>query len=473
MNRPTSKSLRDPGTAASFAPPPLLNAHLLPIADLRPYGRNTRRHSDRQLDLIAQSIRSFGFVNPVLIDRDRTIVAGHGRYEAAKRLGLAEVPVVFLDHLTPAEVKAYRIADNRLAELSDWNEDLLRLEIGDLVEMELAGDLDFEVNLTGFSTPEIDILLDPVTAKPKAEAAETVELPAEDAVPVTRAGDLWHLGEHRLLCGNALDPQALSTLLGEDRVRQLFSDPPYNVPIQGHVSGTGRHREFAMGVGEMSEAGFRAFLGQAIRVTLPHLLPGAIAMVCMDWRHVGDLVGAGRAEGLALVNLCVWNKNNGGMGSLYRSKHEFVAVFKAGDAPHVNNVELGRHGRYRTNVWDYAGVNTFRRGRAADLVDHPTVKPTALVADALRDVSHRGDVVLDTFIGSGTTLLAAEKTGRRARGIELDPLYVDVAIRRWQALTGEKAILSRSGESFSEREAEASTGADRAAVIGEARDGQA
>jgi DNA modification methylase len=206
-----------------------------------------------------------------------------------------------------------------------------------------------------------------------------------------------------------------------------------------------------MASGEMTDGEFRAFLKAFIAHAMTTLHDGGIAMVCMDWRHVEDLIGAGKGCGLELINLCVWNKTNGGMGSLYRSKHELVCVFRKPGAPHINNVELGRHGRNRTNVWDYAGVNSFGKGRAADLVDHPTVKPTALVADAIMDVTHRGDVVLDSFGGSGSTLLAAEKTGRKARLIELDPAYVDVAIRRWQEMTGKAAIHAASGEAFEER----------------------
>lgn len=424
-----------------------------PIAALKAYARNARRHSDRQIDLIARSIREFGFLNPVLVDGTNAIVAGHGRFGAAQRLGLETVPTVRIEHLSKAQVRAYRIADNRIAELSDWDEDLLRLEILDLNDLELAGDLDFEVTLTGFDTPQIDILLGAPKAK-AAAPAERLDLPDADAVAVTRSGDMWQLGRHRILCGDALQGMSYDELMAGDTARMIFADPPYNVPINGHVrtGGGGGHREFAMGVGEMSETQFRDFLRQCLRASVAQVMDGAIVMICMDWRHIGELINAGEAEGLALINLCVWNKTNGGMGSLYRSKHELVAVFKKGSAPHVNNVELGRHGRYRTNVWDYAGVNTFRRGRAEDLVDHPTVKPTALVADAIRDVSNRGEIVLDPFSGSGATLLAAEKTGRVARVIEIDPLYVDVAIRRWQALTGEEARLVCSGESFAARE---------------------
>ncbi len=442
-------------TAQRTAPSPtpiLARADDRAIGRVTPYARNARRHSDRQIDLIVRSIRTFGFVNPILVDRGGVIVGGHGRYEAALRLGLESVPVVEIDHLSPDEIRAYRIADNRIAELSDWDEDTLRLEITALVDLELAGSIDFEVSLTGFATPEIDLILEPAAAKPKV--TESVELPDPGAAAVTRAGDLWHLGPHRLICGDALSASVHSTLLGCDQVRMVFTDPPYNVPIQGHVriGSSSGHREFAMGVGEMSEGQFRGFLAESLGRAVAQTMPGAVLMVCMDWRHVEELVAAGKSLGLDLLNICVWNKTNGGMGSLYRSKHELICVFRSGKAPHVNNVELGRHGRYRTNVWDYAGVNTFRRGRAADLADHPTVKPTALVADAIRDVTHRGDIVLDPFGGSGTTLLAAEKTARVARLVELDPLYVDTAIRRWQALTGRAAVLAGTGETFAERE---------------------
>ncbi|WP_341864122.1 site-specific DNA-methyltransferase [Gymnodinialimonas sp. 57CJ19] len=283
-----------------------------------------------------------------------------------------------------------------------------------------------------------------------ATEAEAVPEPDLDGQVVTRRGDLWILGSHRLFCGDALEPLSYNAVLAGDAARMVFTGPPYNVPVNGHVrsGNAAQHREFAMASGEMSDGEFRAFLKgfiERVKATLPD---GGVAMICMDWRHVEELISAGKGCGLELINLCVWNKTNGGMGSLYRSKHELVCVFRKPGASHVNNVELGKHGRNRTNVWDYAGVNSFGKGRAADLVDHPTVKPTALVADAIMDVSHRGDIVLDCFGGSGSTLLAAEKTGRRACLIELDPAYVDVAIRRWQEATGKAAVHASSGETF-------------------------
>jgi DNA modification methylase len=312
--------------------------------------------------------------------------------------------------------------------------------------------LGFSLDVIGFEIPEIDIIIAGADGE-AAEPAETVEAPDPSRPAVTQSGDLWILGDHQIYCGDALEPVSYDTLLSGERCRMIFTDPPYNVPVNGHVrSGNGSaHREFAMASGEMSDAAFRSFLSDVMARLLEQLVDGGVAMVCMDWRHIEELISTSKACGLAFINLCVWNKTNGGMGSLYRSKHELVAIFKKPGAAHINNVALGKHGRNRTNVWDYAGVNTFGAGREADLVDHPTVKPTALVADAIMDVSHRGDVVLDAFGGSGATLLAAEKTGRRARLIELDPLYVDVAIRRWQEMTGKQAIHAMTGETWDDR----------------------
>jgi DNA modification methylase len=418
-----------------------------PLAALRPYPRNARRHTKKQIRQIAASIERFGFVNPVLVTPGNEVIAGHGRVEAAKLLGLATVPTLALSHLGEAERRAYVIADNRLAEQAGWDKDLLALELQGLV------DLDFEVELTGFSLGEIEVILDEAAEKQADTSGEDdVHEPDGSRAAVSRAGDLWCLGEHRLLCGDALRGEAYDRLLGSERVAAVFTDPPYNVPIAGHVSGHGKvvHREFAMGCGEMSEDEFVAFLRASLGIAAEYATNGAILFVCMDWRHAFELVAAGRGLGLELKNLCVWNKDNAGMGSFYRSKHELVFVWKAGNAPHLNTFELGQHGRHRTNVWDYPGVTTFRADRREELALHPTVKPVALVADAIKDVTRRRALVLDPFCGSGTTLLAAEKTGRRGRGIELDPAYVDVAVRRWQRATGRPATLAETGATFEE-----------------------
>jgi DNA modification methylase len=422
----------------------------MPVASLRPHPGNARTHSKKQVRQIAGSIRQFGFTNPVLIGEDGSIIAGHGRVEAAKLLGLESVPTVRLAHLSPAQRRAYVLADNKLALNAGWDRELLAIELQGLI------DLDFDVELTGFSSAEIDLVLDDARdGSPNApnEAEDQVPFPVDDEMPaVTRAGDVWCLGRHRLICGDARDRAVFDLLMGDERADLLFTDPPYNLPIDGHVTGLGRvrHREFAMGAGEMSVEAFSGFLQQTLGHAATLARNGAIAFVCMDWRHMGELLKAGQAVFSELKNLCVWNKTNGGMGTFYRSKHELVFVFKVGTAAHTNTFGLGDSGRYRTNVWDYAGVNTFRAERSEDLAMHPTVKPVALVAEAIRDCSRRGEIVLDPFGGSGTTLIAAEKTGRLTRMIEFDPIYCDTILRRFERVTGKQATLAVSGTTFEE-----------------------
>jgi DNA modification methylase len=428
--------------------------HLSP-AGLRPYARNARTHSKKQVRQIADSIRRFGFTNPVLISDEAEIIAGHGRVEAAKLLGLETVPALRLSHLDAAERRAYVLADNKLALNAGWDQDLLAIELQALI------DLDFDVSLTGFSTAEIDLTLDTARARdPDATGAEEDEIPAIRDVAVTRPGDVWRLGRHRLLCGDARQVASYAALMQGERAHLVFTDPPYNVPIDGHVCGQGRvrHREFAMGVGEMSNAAFTDFLVESLGGMAGVSRDGAIAFVCMDWRHMGELTAAGRQVFSELKNLCVWNKTNGGMGTFYRSKHELIFVFKVGDAPHTNTFGLGDGGRYRTNVWDYAGISSLSSTRADELAMHPTVKPTALVADAIRDCSKRGEIVLDGFGGSGTTLIAAELTGRKARLIEYDPLYCDVILRRFHRLTGKPGALETTDEAFDVLEVEREIG---------------
>lgn len=425
--------------------PQKLSVAYLAVTLLKPADRSTRSHSPKHIQQIAASITKFGFVNPVLVDSGGKVVAGHGRLAAAKHLNMTEVPTLCLAHMSETDLRAYRLADNRLAELSGWDNELLALELGELAEL----DLNFQIETLGWNTAELDQLIS--LADPSGDDAEEVAPVPEDQA-VSRLGDLWILGQHRLLCGDALDPCSFTTLLDGEQAQMVFTDPPYNVPICGHVSGLGRqtHREFAMASGEMSPSEFTAFLSTLFANLVGASCNGSIHFICMDWRHMHEVLTAGQAAYTELKNLCVWNKDNGGMGTFYRSKHELVFAYKNGAARHINNFGLGEDGRYRTNVWDYAGVNTFRRGRNEDLASHPTVKPTPLVMDAIKDCSQRLGVVLDAFGGSGTTLIAAERTGRRAYLLEIDPLYVDVIIRRWQTLTGETARLSRSDISFAE-----------------------
>lgn len=414
---------------------------------LKPYSGNARTHDQRQLAKLKQSLLTFGWMNPLLAERDGTIIAGHGRWSAAKALGLATCPVIRVEHLTPDAARAYRLADNRLAELAGWDAAILEIELQHLSTVEL----DFNIETIGWDHVEIDLMLEPAAP---ADATDPVDENVGPPLPVTvtRPGDLWQLGDHRLLCGSALEAACFATLMNGRQAAMVFIDAPYNVPISGHVSGLGKtqHREFGMASGEMSEPEFRAFLATNAKLLAENAVDGAIIQMCMDWRGLLPLQLALADAELSTINLAVWTKTNGGMGSLYRSQHELVLIAKKGTAPHINNVELGKHGRYRTNVWRYPGVNSFGKNRMEQLSGHPTPKPVALVADAIRDVSHRGQIVLDSFMGSGTTLLAADRTGRIAYGMDLDPAYVDLAIRRWEKMTCSRATLASTGQTFAE-----------------------
>jgi DNA modification methylase len=417
-----------------------------PLSALKLNRRNARTHSPRQIRQIADSIRAFGFNNPVLVDKNNLIVAGHGRAKAAKLLGMTEVPTVPLSRMTEAQMRAYVIADNRLAEKAGWDEEILAIELQTLTEIAP----EFDLTITGFEISEIDFIIQEHDDEVEPDALDDVAPPDAGAPVVTRGGDLWQLDRHRVLCADATRPEAYARLLQGEPAQMVFTDPPYNVPIGGHVSGLGhaQHDEFPMASGEMSEDEFAGFLTTTLSHIRANSVDSAIAFVCIDWRHYYELVVAGRAAKLTLKNLCVWVKTNAGMGSFYRSRHELIAVFKVGTAPHINSFELGQHGRYRTNVWTYPGANGFGTRRDEALAMHPTVKPVALVADAIKDCSKRNGLILDPFFGSGTTVIAAELTGRRASGFELDPRYVDTIIRRWQQMTSKDAVLAATGETF-------------------------
>jgi DNA modification methylase len=413
----------------------------LPLDRLKPHEQNARTHSRKQIRQIADSIKAFGFTNPVLLDGESGIIAGHGRVEAAKLIGMAEVPTIRLEDMSQAQKRAYLIADNKLAENAGWDPELLALELQHIIKL----DAEFDLTLIGFEVAEIDVL----TAPASDPVADTV--PEVSPGPtVTAPGDLWRLGDHYILCGDARDTAAYARIMDGKRAQMVFTDPPYNLPIDGVVCGLGRvkHREFIMAAGEMSTAEFIAFLNTVLGRLAENSADGSIHFVCMDWRHDYELQTAARGIYTELKNICVWCKDNGGMGTFYRSKHELVFAFKHGTAPHINNFELGQNGRYRTNVWNYAGVNSLKAGRMDELKMHPTVKPISLVADAIKDCSKRQGIILDAFAGSGTTVIAAEQTSRRAYAIEIDPRYVDTTIRRWQTCTGEPAIHAESGRTF-------------------------
>lgn len=437
--RSEGKSLRHPLTIQYF---PVDSLHLDPL--------NPRAHTEKQIQQVGRSILSFGFNVPILIDLHRNVIAGHGRLLACKELGITEVPTISLAHLSAHQVRAFMIADNRLTENSSWNEILLAEQLRALASVEL----DFSLEATGFEMAEIDLRIESLepASSPAQDPADVV--PEAQAFTVTKLGDWWKLGHHRLLCGDALDPVSHARLMGDEFASVVFADPPFNVAINGHATGLGKkqHREFAMACGEMTKSEFTEFLRKACTRLARSSQDGAIHFVCMDWRHVGELLEAGLSVYDELKNICVWVKDNGGMGSLYRSQHEFILVFKSGKAPHRNNIQLGEFGRYRTNIWNYVGVNSFSRqtGEGNLLELHPTAKPVRLVADAILDVSARGEIVLDSFLGSGTTLIAAERTGRVCYGMELDPQYVDTAVSRWQAFTGLEAEHGISGRKFND-----------------------
>jgi len=442
---------RNPNNTAQI-PMSRLQVVYQPITTIRPDPKNPRIHKPLQIQQISESIRTFGFTVPVLVDGTGRIIAGHGRVLAAERLGLTEVPTIPLDHLTPEQAKAFMVADNRLAEIAIWDDQLL----GEIFQ-ELSGlDLDFRLDVTGFEMAEIDLKIEGLDEKKDGpDAADDIpELPSP--LPVSLLGDLWLLGKHRVLCGNALEGGCYRDLMNGRKAALVFTDPPYNVPIEGHVGGHGQihHRDFAMACGEMSAGEFTDFLTKALSLAASHSKDGSLHYVCIDWRHVEELLAAGKSVFRELKNLCVWVKDNAGLGSFYRSQHELVLLFKKSNSPHQNNIQLGKFGRSRSNVWHFPGVNSFGRNTAEGnlLALHPTVKPVALIAEALMDSSGRGDLVLDPFLGSGSTLIAAERVGRLCYGLELDPLYVDTIIRRWEAWTGEDAVHAVSNKTFKDQE---------------------
>jgi DNA modification methylase len=412
---------------------------------------NPRLHSRRQIRQIARSIETFGFNVPILVNADLKVIAGHGRVLASRELGTNEVPTISIDHLSPDKIRAYMIADNKLTENGAWSEELLANHF-----MELSAlDLNFSLDVTGFEIGEIDFLIEGQGKSKSTQHDSADDLPAVvSGASVCKLGDLWLLGQHRVFCGNSLDSTSYTALTEGERAHLIFTDPPYNVRIDGHASGLGRtkHREFAMASGEMGRSEFTDFLTRICLHLKRCSRAGAIHYICMDWRHATELLAAGNEIYPELKNICVWVKHNAGMGSFYRSQHELVFVFKTGGRSHRNNIQLGKHGRHRTNVWEYRAANDF--GRSTDegnlLQIHPTVKPVAMVADAILDCSNRGDLVLDPFLGSGTTLIAAERVGRRCFGIEIDPAYVDTIIRRWQAFSGDVARHAATSRAFDE-----------------------
>lgn len=421
------------------------------IGELRKYSLNPKIHEEKQIQQIAKSIERFGFNNPILIDEKSEVIAGHGRLLAAKLLKLETIPVIRLTYLSEPEKRAYRIADNKLSEIGKWDTDLLKLEFSEIEKLALNLEDELNLDITGFDFKEIDVLL--ADNKPNEKADEklnSVPYVPENEI-VSQHGDVWLLEKHKIICEDSLKEETYQRLFHDAQANMVFIDPPYNVKIQGHVCGAGqiKHKEFAFASGEMNEAEFISFLKTSMANIAKYSAENSIHYVCMDWRHIYELLSAARDIYPKMLNILVWCKENGGMGSFYRSQHELILVFQNGKGSHVNNVELGKHGRYRTNVWHYAGVNSFG-SEQKNLKMHPTVKPVELVRDAILDASKRGSIVLDTFLGSGTTLIAAEKAGRICYGIEYEPLYVDTIIRRYYELTGVWAVREDDNKSYNE-----------------------
>jgi DNA modification methylase len=420
---------------------PHLELSYVALIDLRPSPRKVRTLDPAHVREVASSIRVLGFCDPVLVGRDNELIDGESRYEAARQLGLDRIPCVRIEHLSKDEQRVLRLAVNRLAERGQWDLDALKIEFEELIVS------DAPIEIIGFSPGEIDHVI----LGDGAEGLEEGPLePNPSAAAVARVGDVFQLGPHRIVCGSATEPKTLRRLThGDDPVRLVLTDEPYNVPISGHVTG-GAHREFAMASGEMSDAEFLAFNLAWMEAVLPFLCDGGVLGTFIDWRGYPVVHRAACSFDLNPLNLVVWTKTNAGMGSLYRSQHELLPLFKNGTAPHVNNIELGKKGRWRSNVWTYPGASSLGSDARRGLKDHPTVKPTAMIEDAFLDLTHRGDIVLDPFLGSGSTLIAAEKTGRICRGVELDALYVDVVVCRYEAASGKAAVLVETGESFRE-----------------------
>jgi DNA modification methylase len=427
--------LRDNGYAVSRD----LHPRLIDVDRLRPLGRDTRKHPPGNIRKLEASIEQFGFVLPIVIDEVDRVVAGWGLVLAARNLGLTQVPAVILSGLREAELRTLRLALNRLGEDSSWDMDVLALEFSDILELE--GDIDLQIS--GFEIAEIDALLE------GNDVEEEGEIPvAENVEVVTRLGDIWVLGPHRILCADPRDRFSYERLFGDEKAQMVFADPPRPVPSDGNGLGQRavRHAETAMASGEVSPREFENLLRASLAQAACHSVDGAIHFICTDWRYLDELLAASKEIYAEMKDLCVWNKPKAGTGSLYRSKHELVFVFKVGTGPHINHVGCGAQGRERLNVWDYAGQDT-PRGIGGKLASYPT-KPVALVADAIRDCSDRHGIILDPFGGAGTSLIAAERTGRIARLIEVNPRNVDVTVTRWHRLTGGTAVHAATGLPF-------------------------
>jgi DNA modification methylase len=421
----------------------------LSLDKIEPYDDNPRDHPDEQIAMLKKSVNKHGFNNPVLIGPaddvagKHELIAGHARLQAAKQLGMSTVPAIILSHLDGNERRAYRLADNAIALKGDWSMDLLQEEMA----FQMEWDLEFDAEALGFEVGEADALAEAFRSEFDEEEEEAPPAPSRERDAISELGTIWQIGPHRIACGSALDPELWGELMDGREADVVISDMPFNVPVNGHVSSSGQHSEFAQASGEMSEQEFADFVRKAFELQERYARPGSLSYQFIDWRSVELMIREGRKIYERLINLCVWVKPAAGMGSLYRSRHELVCVFHKGGAPHQNNVELGKHGRFRTNVWEYAGCTGFSEDREDNLAMHPTVKNTQMIADAIMDSTAAGDLVVDAFLGSGTSALAAARTKRHCFGIEIDPHYVDLAVERLLKEVGGDAV-DQKGASF-------------------------
>lgn len=406
---------------------------------------NARVHSEGQIRKVQRSMAVSGALAPVVLDEGWTILAGHARVEGARRAKMATIPVVQVFGLSEAQKRAFLLADNRIGEDAGWNREFLAAQLPELTAvLEEAG---YSIEDTGFEIAELDELT--ADFEHGSDPDDEVSDKAVSGPPVLRPGELVQLGGHRLLIGDARIAASIDQLVGQNRPAAAFLDVPYNQPAKA-IGGRGqfKHGNFAFGSGELTRPEFVTFLTESLGNAARVSAPGAVHFVCIDWRHVRDVIEAGEALYGDFIDLVVWNKTIGGQGRPYRSQHELICVFRVGTGKHRDNVQMGRFGRNRSNVWTYAGMNAFGAGRMENLSAHPTVKPLRLVADAIKDCTRPGDFVLDTFVGSGTSILAAERVGRRALAMEISPNYGDVAVRRWQAATRADARLVETGQPF-------------------------
>ena len=414
----------------------------LGIGDLHFSNSPARRHTKKQLRKAVHMFAEQGIISPIVVDRSYRIIDGHLRVMAARELGIDALDALVLSDISDAQRIELELALNRLPEDSTWDAANLKIKIEQLIEYNV------DLTFTGFETAEIDNILSFEVIEPEDQNSTATD-------PVTQVGDIWRVGDHIIACGNALSPDEVlgNVLDGLELAKACITDPPYNVPTAGHIRTTQKHAEFAMAAGEMNDQDFTEFLSRSITASLPYMDTTALYYLFMDWRHVGNLNTAAKYNGLIQQNLCVWSKTNAYMGSFYRSQHELVGVYSRSDR-FQNNIQLGSSGRYRNNVWIYEGVNSFSATRADDLTDHPTIKPTQMIADIILDCTSIGDCVYDPFLGSGTTCQAAERTRRRCLGIEYEPRYVDVALKRLKDRCGLDAIHLASNLSYAEIAAE-------------------